>query len=56
MFNRWGSLLYSNNNYKNDWTGTNSNNEKLVDDTYYYLLEIPGFKAFTGFIVLKQNR
>lgn len=56
VFNRWGALLYSNNNYKNDWAGTNSNNEKLVDDTYYYLLEIPGLKTLTGFIVLKQNR
>ncbi len=56
VFNRWGALLYNNNNYKNDWAGTNSSNDKLVDDTYYYLLDIPGFRSFTGFIVLKQNR
>ncbi len=56
VFNRWGALVYSNNNYKNDWSGTNSNNEKLVDDTYYYLLEMPTFKNFTGFIIIKQNK
>jgi gliding motility-associated-like protein len=56
VFNRWGALLYSNTDYKNDWAGTNSNNEKLADDTYYYLLEIPELKGITGFIVVKKNK
>jgi gliding motility-associated-like protein len=56
VFNRWGALLYKDEKYKNDWKGTNMNNEKLVDDTYYYVLEIPGYKNVAGFIVIKQDK
>ncbi|MEO6303272.1 MAG: gliding motility-associated C-terminal domain-containing protein [Bacteroidia bacterium] len=56
VFNRWGSEVYSNNDYKNNWNGTNLSNEKLADDTYYYVLEINSKLNFTGFIVLKQNK
>ena len=56
VFNRWGDVLYTNTDYKNEWGGTNSQGELLADDTYYYILEVPGLKAFTGFVIIKQTK
>jgi trimeric autotransporter adhesin len=56
VFNRWGDLLYENFDYKNDWDGSNSKGEQLVDDTYYYILEIPELKTYTGFVIIKRTR
>jgi gliding motility-associated-like protein len=56
VFNRWGGLVYSNSNYKNDWAGLNTANEVLADDTYYYTLEMTTGKTLTGFIIVKQSQ
>jgi gliding motility-associated-like protein len=56
VFNRWGALVFKTDDYKNDWKGTNMQGQKLVDDTYYYVLEIPDTKSTTGFIVIKQDK
>jgi gliding motility-associated-like protein len=40
IFNRWGEIVYQNENYLNDWDGTNYKNGKDVNDgTYYYVVE-----------------
>ena len=50
VFNRWGSVVYANQDYKNDWKGeTNTgvrvlgNGQGLPDGTYYYM--VTRFKA-----------
>lgn len=55
VYNRWGNLVYYSPDYRNTWRGTNFNNERLSDDTYYYTLEIPGKKNYTGFLIIKQK-
>lgn len=35
VFNRWGKLIYNNNNYFNDWDG-----EDFKEGTYFYVLDI----------------
>jgi gliding motility-associated-like protein len=41
IFNRWGQLLYSNPNYKNDWDGRSTvNNSYVPHGTYFYLIEL----------------
>ena len=47
VFNRWGTLVYSNENYQNDWDGRANQGtilwgEQLPESTYYYLIEIEG--------------
>lgn len=37
IFNRWGDVFYSSNNYQNDWDATYKG-EKLPEDAYYYIL------------------
>lgn len=42
VYNRWGLQVYSSNAYMNDWKGTDMNNDKLPDGTYYYVIECDG--------------
>jgi trimeric autotransporter adhesin len=49
VYNRYGSLVYENENYKNDWNGTYKE-KALPDGTYYYKIEytiINGQKVFS---------
>jgi gliding motility-associated-like protein len=39
IYNRWGSMIYSSANYKNDWQGGN-----VSDGTYYFVLNVPGLE------------
>jgi gliding motility-associated-like protein len=38
VFNRYGSLVYKNDNYVNDWEGT-YNGKPVPDGTYYYVID-----------------
>jgi len=35
VFNRWGNLIYENNNYQNNWPS----NENMVDGVYFYIIK-----------------
>jgi gliding motility-associated-like protein len=53
VFNRWGSKVYENNNYQNDWGGSNEDSKELLDATYYYIIKVDGEdKARTGYITI----
>jgi gliding motility-associated-like protein len=42
VFNRWGNLVYENDNYQNDWDGRGQGNfmgNFLPEGTYFYLVE-----------------
>lgn len=47
IYNRWGSLLYSSNNYQNDWDGT-YDGENVPAGVYYYVIKINDDKTYTG--------
>ncbi|MFT4523013.1 MAG: gliding motility-associated-like protein [Bacteroidia bacterium] len=48
VLNRWGKLVYSSNNYLNDWEGTYEGNP-LPDGTYIYIIENePTFGVLKG--------
>ncbi|NRA10608.1 MAG: gliding motility-associated C-terminal domain-containing protein [Crocinitomicaceae bacterium] len=38
IFNRWGNLVYENDNYQNDWDGTDMKGTELTEGTYTYLV------------------
>jgi len=47
IYNRWGILVYANENYQNDWTGIANQGlvvygEELPAGTYYYIIQIEG--------------
>jgi gliding motility-associated-like protein len=56
VFNRWGAVVFADDDYQNNWAGTNQDGARLSDDTYYYILEITGLKNYTGFILIKTQR
>ena len=35
VYDRWGNVVYTSSNYKNDWNG-----DKLPEGTYYYILKV----------------
>ena len=42
IFDRWGEVVYTSNNYINDWGGTDQKSGKrLPDGTYFYILKVP---------------
>jgi gliding motility-associated-like protein len=54
IMNRWGQSVYEQENYQNDWKGTNKNGETLQNDTYYYILIVDDTLTFKGYLVLKK--
>lgn len=47
IFDRWGKKVYENQNYANDWNADKSN-----DGTYFYVLDVPEDKKYSGFITI----
>ena len=47
IFNRYGELVYSNDNYNNEWDGTYKG-KPVADGTYYYTIQ---FHLINGTIV-----
>ncbi len=59
VFNRWGSKVFDQSPYANDWDGTNqfgsAFGEQLPESTYYYILDLgDGSEAYTGYIYLRR--
>jgi gliding motility-associated-like protein len=55
IIDRYGRLVYSTNNYQNNWDGTDLNGKKLPTDAYWFILTsdfVP--KRLKGFIYLKR--
>lgn len=53
ILNRWGTQVYNNKNYNNDWDGSN-----LIEGTYYYILRVKGqgdWIVKTGPIAIVRN-
>lgn len=41
VYNRWGNLVYQNDDYKNDWKGVNQGGQKLAQGTYFMVIGLP---------------
>ena len=47
IYNRWGMPVFTTNNYRNTWRGT-----ELPDGTYYYVFTLADGREFTGHVTL----
>ncbi len=59
VYNRWGSLVYSSDNYQNDWDGKGNVGSSVGSDlpmgTYFYVLEIKDTGAkYDGSVFIKR--
>lgn len=55
IFNRWGNEVYANNDYQNDWKGTNSATKSaLPDGTYFYVLKISDGRTLKGQVTIMR--
>ncbi|OFX76321.1 MAG: hypothetical protein A2X12_09210 [Bacteroidetes bacterium GWE2_29_8] len=52
VFNRYGNVVYSNNNYNNEWGGETENNDQLSDGTYFFLLTYDKGKELKGTVTI----
>ncbi|MDX1446881.1 gliding motility-associated C-terminal domain-containing protein, partial [Lishizhenia sp.] len=64
VFNRWGSEVYYNEDYQNNWDGTSQNKlnvggNELPEGTYFYIIELTDpvsgeAKAYQGYVYIKR--
>jgi gliding motility-associated-like protein len=54
IFNRWGNLVYSAENYRNNWNGTNKNDEPLPEGTYYVVLRLGKETKRAAYVELRR--
>ncbi len=55
IYNRYGSLVYNKAAYKNEWYGQTNSGSELPDGTYYYVIDIEGAAAKTGWIYINRQ-
>jgi gliding motility-associated-like protein len=54
VINRWGSLVFEDANYRNDWEGTNESGEDLPQGTYFVVFEALG-ESFSTYLDLRRR-
>jgi len=54
VFNRWGAIVYYNDQYANDWDGKNIDGKLLPEDTYFYTLKPENSNPIKGYIVIRH--
>ncbi|MFD2892023.1 fibronectin type III domain-containing protein [Flavobacterium chuncheonense] len=55
IFNRYGRIVYSKNNYVNEWNGKADNGKELPDATYYYVIHFNDMPSKTGWIYINRE-
>lgn len=55
VMNRWGSTVYTEEDYSNGWTGVTNGGDELPDGTYYFLLACDDEVRYQGAITIIRN-
>jgi gliding motility-associated-like protein len=56
IFNRYGTKVYSKNNYEDEWYGQSDKGDELPDGTYYYVIYFTEGTNTTGWIYINRVR
>ena len=51
IFDRWGLKVYENPNYNNEWKG-----EGTSDGTFFYIIDVPQDKKYSGFLTVFKGQ
>ncbi len=61
IYNRWMTLVYKNDDYKNDWDGTTNNglrvggtSQGLPDGTYFYVVKLENGKQYVRYLTITR--
>jgi len=55
IYNRYGTLVYENAEYQNDWGGTNMDSDKgLPDGTYFYVLQLSDKRKYNSYLIINR--
>ncbi|GAB4034720.1 hypothetical protein GCM10028809_41120 [Spirosoma gilvum] len=62
VYNRWGNLVYKNEDYKNDWDGkpntgiliNSADSNGLPDGTYYYVINLSDGRKFVRYMTINR--
>jgi len=55
IFNRYGTEVYSMDNYKNEWHGQSNSGENLPDATYFYVVHFRDNTTLTGWVYVQRK-
>lgn len=55
IYNRNGMLVYSKDNYTDEWYGQSDDNEELPVGTYFYVMKYQGSKERTGWVYINRE-
>lgn len=54
VFDRWGGLVFEDDDYQSDWAGTSKSGQDLPEDTYFVIVDV-GFKGIhKGYIIIRR--
>ncbi|MCB0480859.1 MAG: PKD domain-containing protein [Flavobacteriales bacterium] len=57
ILDRWGNVVYQENEYRSTWEGTNNNDDILPDGTYYYIITFDGSdRTYKGALTIIRNQ
>ncbi len=56
VMNRWGSVVYDDQNFPGTWGGTDNGGNDLPDGTYYYILDCGGEVRMQNAITIIRNQ
>lgn len=54
VYNRWGGLVYRNNDYRNDWNGGISVQNNVPAGTYFYVVRFSDGREFSKFLTINR--
>ncbi|MFB9076266.1 gliding motility-associated C-terminal domain-containing protein [Flavobacterium procerum] len=54
IFNRFGHIVYTKQDYSNQWEGQSDKGERLPDGTYYYIIHFKDAKSTAGWVYISQ--
>ena len=55
VFNRYGTTVYQNSNYLNDWDGTDmDSHHALPDGTYFFVLTLSNGRTYNNYVIINR--
>nr|HMQ77473.1 gliding motility-associated C-terminal domain-containing protein [Flavobacteriales bacterium]HMR28822.1 gliding motility-associated C-terminal domain-containing protein [Flavobacteriales bacterium] len=54
VFDRWGRPVFAQRGYDNGWDGLGSNGVPLIDDTYFFVLNLDEERTYNGYLIIKR--